>query len=140
MKVQRQKAYPILSFSGQGLITEQEVSDRGLIPITEHQKGNNFRLKDEAFNKNISIYEFSVRTTNVFENLKVIKLSDLFALSEQELLNTQNFGQGCLEEVQCFLKKMGVSLGLQSGDACRIDWEKFNSFHDIDKEKANLFS
>lgn len=58
----------------------------------------------------LSDFEFSVRTTNVFQVNNIVFLSDLMEFSEAELLRFPNFGRKSLTEVKEFLAERDLVL------------------------------
>lgn len=55
-------------------------------------------------------FEWSVRTTNVFKNEQIKKLSDLLRYSTRDLLALKNFGRLSLAEVESFLSTYDIRL------------------------------
>jgi DNA-directed RNA polymerase alpha subunit len=53
---------------------------------------------------------FSVRATNCLRGMDIRAVAQLVQHSPEELLETRNFGRGCLKEVQEGLGKMGLAL------------------------------
>ena len=94
-----------------------EQSDDGpAIPIND----NLFRSIDEL--------EFSVRSQNCLQNADIKYIGELVQKSEQEMLQTKNFGHKSLNEIKEILKEMGLELGM------KVD--HFPSRDDIDARKA----
>lgn len=63
-----------------------------------------------VLNKPVSELELSVRSRKCLQRLGIATLGDLAAKSEQELLNSKNFGQTSLQEVKQRLAESGLTL------------------------------
>ncbi len=63
--------------------------------------------------KAIDELELSVRSANCLRNANINTVGDLVVRSEKEMLETKNFGQKSLEEIQEVLDKMGLSFGME---------------------------
>ncbi|MGH7808934.1 MAG: DNA-directed RNA polymerase subunit alpha C-terminal domain-containing protein, partial [Candidatus Binatia bacterium] len=79
-----------------------EKSDNGpAIPLND----NLFRSVDEL--------EFSVRSQNCLQNADIKYIGELVQKSEQEMLQTKNFGHKSLNEIKEILREMGLELGMK---------------------------
>lgn len=67
---------------------------------------------DALLARTIDDLELSVRSANSLKNANIHTLRDLVRRSEKEMLETKNFGQKSLEEVQDLLENLGLSLGM----------------------------
>ena len=67
---------------------------------------------DVLLGTSIDDLSLSVRSTNCLKNAKIHTLRDLVRRSEREMLETKNFGQRSLEEVQEILDKHGLTFGM----------------------------
>ena len=77
-------------------------SDNGpAIPLND----NLFRSVDEL--------EFSVRSQNCLQNADIKYIGELVQKSEQEMLQTKNFGHKSLNEIKEILREMGLELGMR---------------------------
>ncbi|HKI85959.1 MAG TPA: DNA-directed RNA polymerase subunit alpha [Thermoanaerobaculia bacterium] len=63
--------------------------------------------------KHIDELDLSARSANCLKNANIMTLRDLVQRSEQEMLDTKNFGKKSLEEVQEVLDKLGLELGME---------------------------
>ena len=63
--------------------------------------------------KAIDDLELSVRSANCLRNANIKTVGDLVVRSEKEMLETKNFGQKSLEEIQQVLDTMGLSFGME---------------------------
>lgn len=59
----------------------------------------------------ISEFELSVRSRNCLKKLSIDKLGDLTRVTEQQLLNSKNFGETSLSEIKQILNMKGLRLG-----------------------------
>lgn len=59
----------------------------------------------------ISDFELSVRSRNCLKKMGIDKLGDLTRISEQQLLNSKNFGETSLTELKQILNLKGLRLG-----------------------------
>ncbi|MGH7676490.1 MAG: DNA-directed RNA polymerase subunit alpha, partial [Gemmatimonadales bacterium] len=64
--------------------------------------------------KSIDELSLSVRASNSLKNARIHTLRDLVARTETDLLETKNFGQRSLEEVQEILAAHGLKLGMEA--------------------------
>lgn len=64
----------------------------------------------------ISDFELGVRSQNCMKNMGIITLRDLVQKTERDLLRTMNFGTKSLREVNDFLEKRGLHLGMKLDD------------------------
>jgi DNA-directed RNA polymerase subunit alpha len=67
--------------------------------------------------KSIDELSLSVRASNSLKNARIHTLRDLVARTEADLLETKNFGQRSLEEVQEILAAHGLKLGMEAASA-----------------------
>lgn len=63
--------------------------------------------------KSVDELELSVRSANCLATANIRYIGDLVQKSEQEMLNTKNFGRKSLKEIQDVLASMGLSLGMK---------------------------
>jgi DNA-directed RNA polymerase subunit alpha len=79
-----------------------EKNDNGpVLPLND----NLFRSVDEL--------EFSVRSQNCLQNADIKYIGELVQKSEQEMLQTKNFGHKSLNEIKEILREMGLELGMK---------------------------
>lgn len=94
-------------FIGEGLV---EVEREVVIEDTKSDVNENlFRRIDEL--------ELSVRSANCLENADIKYIIELVKRSEGEMLRTKNFGRKSLNEIKEILTKMGLTLGMDVGQA-----------------------
>ncbi len=70
----------------------------------------------DLLSRSIDDLDLSSRSANSLKNAQIKTLGDLVARSERQMLETKNFGQKSLEEVQEILEKLGLSFGMASGE------------------------
>ena len=70
-----------------------------------HLNENLFRSVDEL--------EFSVRSQNCLQNADIKYIGELVQKTEQEMLQTKNFGHKSLNEIKEILRDMGLELGMK---------------------------
>jgi len=59
----------------------------------------------------VTDFEFSVRVRNCLQRMNIHTLGDLCSLTEEELLNSRNFGETSLQEIKEVLQARGLRLG-----------------------------
>jgi len=62
--------------------------------------------------KSVNELELSVRAANCLKNSEIKKIDDLVRRTEDELLQTKNFGKKSLDEIKEALTSIGLSLGM----------------------------
>ena len=62
--------------------------------------------------KSVNELELSVRAANCLKNSDIKKIDDLVRRTEDELLQTKNFGKKSLDEIKEALANIGLSLGM----------------------------
>lgn len=67
---------------------------------------------DELLSRSIDELDFSVRSANCLKNANIHTLRDLVRRTEKEMLETKNFGQKSLDEVEEILSKLGLSFNM----------------------------
>ncbi len=72
------------------------------------------RIK-EYLAKSVAELEFSVRPANCLEAANVVTIADLVQKTEDEMLQTPNFGKKSLNEIREVLSDMGLRLGMKLG-------------------------
>lgn len=65
----------------------------------------------QLLNTRVSDFELSVRSRNCLERMGIRDLGDLTRTSEQELLQSKNFGETSLTEIREMLSSKGLELG-----------------------------
>ncbi len=91
---------------------EEEIDDVimpvGIVVDTEEKKSevakNLFRSVEEL--------ELSVRSANCLKNANIYTIADLVKKSENDMLETKNFGRKSLNEIKAMLIGMGLSFGM----------------------------
>ena len=73
--------------------------------------------EEQKFNENllktVDELELSVRSANCLANANIRYIGELVQRTEQEMLNTKNFGRKSLKEIRDVLGEMGLSLGIK---------------------------
>ncbi len=88
--------------------TEMEEKEEGLSPEEEKLKAVLSTPVDEL--------ELSVRSSNCLKNADINILGDLVRRTEDEMLQTRNFGKKSLEEIREKLAEFGLKLGMKDVD------------------------
>ena len=65
--------------------------------------------------RSIDDLDLSARSANSLKNADIKTLGDLVSRTERQMLETKNFGQKSLEEVQEVLDRIGLSFGMNEG-------------------------
>ncbi len=71
------------------------------------------KVLNENLLRTVDELELSVRSANCLATANIRYIGDLVLKSEQEMLNTKNFGRKSLKEIQEVLSSMGLSLGMK---------------------------
>jgi DNA-directed RNA polymerase subunit alpha len=66
--------------------------------------------------RSVNELELTVRSYNCLKNANIWTLRDLVTKTEQELLQTKNFGRKSLAEITEVLAEMGLHLGMRDDD------------------------
>ena len=81
----------------------------------------------EEINKNLAKsveeLELSVRSANCLKNAKIFTISDLVQKTENDMLETKNFGRKSLNEIKALLAGMGLSFGMKLDNINQKDSE-----------------
>ncbi|MFP4686999.1 MAG: DNA-directed RNA polymerase subunit alpha [bacterium] len=88
--------------------TEVEEEAGGLTPEEEKLK--------EVLDTEVDELELSVRSANCLKNAEILTLGDLVQRTEEEMLQTRNFGKKSLEEICEKLAEFGLKLGMKDVD------------------------
>jgi DNA-directed RNA polymerase subunit alpha len=94
------------SFEGEAGSGASEVNIAGLDP----------KLR-EILNQPIEMIELSSRASNCLKVARIRTIGELVSKRDEELLAVKNFGKKSLDEIKDRLKDMGLSLGMQVGQA-----------------------
>ncbi len=86
----------------------EEKEDEGLSPEEEKLK--------EVLETPVDELELSIRSNNCLKNANINTLGDLVQRTEDQMLETRNFGQKSLEEIREKLAEYGLSLGMTDID------------------------
>ena len=71
----------------------------------------------EILNQPIEMIELSSRASNCLKVARIRTIGELVSKRDEELLAVKNFGKKSLDEIKDRLKDMGLSLGMQVGQA-----------------------
>jgi len=134
-EIQSCKAYPILTFMGQPVVTEEEVMVHDL-KLQEVFKDNSQTVFDnELLDMRLNDFEFSVRLTNVLDRAQLLTIGDVLSFSEKEFFNLKNCGRKSVNELKSFLVDKGLNFNQQHGVA-----SKNTIFKDIDINTCEIIS
>ena len=103
---EHQAEAPSAGFGSEGGVTGSDVSIAGLDP----------KLR-EILNQPIEMIELSSRASNCLKVARIRTIGELVSRRDEELLAVKNFGKKSLDEIKDRLKDMGLSLGMQVGQA-----------------------
>ena len=87
---------------------DEEESDS--IPIIEDESDEIIGSEDVLFTR-VEELDFSARSLNCLEKANIKYLGDLIQLSEEDLLNLENFGKRSLNEVRDVVSSFNLKLG-----------------------------
>ena len=82
----------------------------------EESQGHSFADEEdlqEKLMKTVDELELSVRSANCLKNANIRYIGELVQKTEQEILQTKNFGRKSLNEIKEVLATMGLSLGMK---------------------------
>lgn len=81
-------------------------------PEEEELSEDDLKLNENLL-KTVDELELSVRSANCLATANIRYIGELVQKSEQEMLNTKNFGRKSLKEIRDVLSDMGLSLGMK---------------------------
>ena len=79
----------------------------------EGDEGMDDEELQEKLMKTVDELELSVRSANCLKNANIRYIGELVQKTEQEILQTKNFGRKSLNEIKEVLANMGLSLGMR---------------------------
>ncbi|MDR1695835.1 MAG: DNA-directed RNA polymerase subunit alpha [Endomicrobium sp.] len=86
------------------------IEDEGAVaeePVKEEEKGS------DLLEQSLSIMDLSTRSSNSLKNAGIETIGDLVQITEEEMMNFDNFGKRSLEEIKEKLAEIGLSLGMK---------------------------
>jgi DNA-directed RNA polymerase subunit alpha len=86
----------------------------------------------------VTDFELSVRSRNCLQKMGVRTLGDLTRITEQELLNSKNFGETSLTEIREMLESKGLDLGQFAHEKTEPEPVQFDTSHLSPDEQAQL--
>ena len=78
----------------------------------EEKKKKKLEVLREQLTKGVDELELSVRSANCLKNASIQNIRELVQKTEQEILQTKNFGRKSLNEIKEVLEGMGLQLGM----------------------------
>ena len=78
----------------------------------EEKKKKRLEVLREQLTKGVDELELSVRSANCLKNASIQNIRELVQKTEQEILQTKNFGRKSLNEIKEVLEGMGLRLGM----------------------------
>jgi DNA-directed RNA polymerase subunit alpha len=78
----------------------------------EEKKKRKLEILREQLTKGVDELELSVRSANCLKNANIQNIRELVQKTEQEILQTKNFGRKSLNEIKEVLEGMGLRLGM----------------------------
>jgi DNA-directed RNA polymerase subunit alpha len=84
------------------------------LPIEDDEEQKKKKLEElrERLTKSVDELELSVRSANCLKNANIQYIGELVQKTEQEILQTKNFGRKSLNEIKEVLEGMGLYLGM----------------------------
>jgi DNA-directed RNA polymerase subunit alpha len=84
------------------------------LPSEDDEETKKKKLEElrEKLTKSVDELELSVRSANCLKNANIQSISELVQKTEQDILQTKNFGRKSLNEIKEVLKGMGLQLGM----------------------------
>ncbi len=92
---------------------------------------------EQVLNIPVAQFELSVRSRNCLQRMGIATLGDLTKVTEQDLLNSKNFGETSLVEIREMLANKGLSIGQLSPDG-GVKEEPMDLSHLSEEEQALL--
>jgi len=88
------------------------------LPSEDDEETKKKKLEElrEKLTKSVDELELSVRSANCLKNANIQIISELVQKTEQDILQTKNFGRKSLNEIKEVLKGMGLQLGMNIAD------------------------
>jgi DNA-directed RNA polymerase subunit alpha len=88
------------------------------LPNEDDEETKKKKLEElrEKLTKSVDELELSVRSANCLKNANIQYISELVQKTEQDILQTKNFGRKSLNEIKEVLKGMGLQLGMNMAD------------------------
>lgn len=103
---------------------DDEEEDTNVVTIPEGVAGDSEVKKSEIAKnlfRSVEELELSVRSANCLKNANIYTIADLVRRSENEMLETKNFGRKSLNEIKAMLITMGLSFGLDVDSIIKND-------------------
>ncbi|HMO13320.1 MAG TPA: DNA-directed RNA polymerase subunit alpha C-terminal domain-containing protein [Pirellulaceae bacterium] len=91
----------------------------------------------QVLNIPVAQFELSVRSRNCLQRMGIATLGDLARVTEQELLNSKNFGETSLVEIREMLAQKGLSIGQLTSESSTK--EEPVDFSHLSQEEQALF-
>jgi DNA-directed RNA polymerase subunit alpha len=95
-------------------------------PAEPKEKNLPQEITNEDLNRSVEELELTVRSANCLKAANIKTIGDLIQKSENEMLETKNFGRKSLKEIRDILTGMGLSLGMTLEEANRVKRPKEN--------------
>jgi DNA-directed RNA polymerase subunit alpha len=95
-------------------------------PVEPQEKSLPQEITNEDLNRSVEELELTVRSANCLKAANIKTIGDLIQKSENEMLETKNFGRKSLKEIRDILTRMGLSLGMTLEEANRVKRPKEN--------------
>jgi DNA-directed RNA polymerase subunit alpha len=88
------------------------------LPCEDDEETRKKKLEElrDKLTKSVDELELSVRSANCLKNANIQYISELVQKTEQDILQTKNFGRKSLNEIKEVLKGMGLQLGMNIAD------------------------
>ena len=130
------KGHPILSFFGDGISTEEDLSGFDFLSLSIYENKPSINCIEELSSLPLTNFDFSVRTRNVLVHAKIKNIGELIKFSQRELMSLQNFGRKSFKELNKFLKEFGLSFnGDEYFDEVKLEEAYLKIFGKTEKEK-----
>jgi DNA-directed RNA polymerase subunit alpha len=94
---------------------EEPLEEAPIKDDEDKKKQDREELRDKLF-KSVDELELSVRSANCLKNANIQYISELVQKTEQDILQTKNFGRKSLNEIKDVLVGMGLHLGMDIDD------------------------
>ena len=101
----------------------------------DHEEEQRRERLAQVLNIPVSQFELSVRSRNCLQKMGIVSLGDLTQVTEQELLNSKNFGETSLVEIREMLSNKGLAIGQLSKESVK-EPEPLDLSHLSEEEQA----
>ena len=93
-------------------IFSSSVDEPAVVNKESEETGKEEKKANDILGQSLSIMDLSTRSSNSLKNAGVETIGQLVKISEEDMMNFDNFGKRSLEEIKAKLADLGLSLGM----------------------------